>query len=225
MPVSEVLKAPFIPGQYYHVVFKSIDGILLFRDENDYAVFLERLAQFTGFVFDTWAYCQLSNHAHFIIKINSLESVLKSIAVTDKTKQTSAMTKLLLHSNDSGVFDTMLERQMNSFMVSYANFCKNKYHHHGGLFQRPFKRIQIDTDAYLQMAIIYVHANTVKHKTFNNYKTYGHSSYGAIIKSNRFYCATTAVLGFFGGLDKFVLLHEEQINYYYQKGFPNSKLE
>ena len=225
MPVSEVLKAPFIPEQYYHVVFKSIDGVLLFRDENDYAVFLERLAQFTGFVFDTWAYCQLSNHAHFIMKIKSLESILATLAVTDKSKQTTAMKKLQEEPNGPNLFDAMLERQINSFMVSYANYSKNKYHHQGGLFQKPFKRIQIDTDAYLQMAIIYVHANTVKHKTFNNYKTYFHSSYSAIIKSNGFYCAATVVVEFFGGLNKFVLLHEEQINYYYQKGFPNSKLE
>lgn len=225
MPVSEALKAPFIPDQFYHIVFKSIDGILLFRDEKDYTVFLERFVQFTGFVFDMWAYCQLSNHVHIIVKIKSHESILTTISLKEESKQTIVMKKLLSDSSDAYLFDATLERQVNSFLVSYANYIKNKYRHQGGLFQKPFKRIQIDTDAYLQMAIIYVHANPVKHKAFNNYKAYLHSSYNNIIKCNGLYGAISAVVAFFGGINKFVLLHEEQMGYYYQMGFPNSKLE
>jgi putative transposase len=225
MPVSELLKSPFAAGNHYHLVFKSIDGVLLFRDENDYAIFLERFQQFTAIAFDNWAYCLLNNHAHFIIKVKSLENIVKTIFKTDQSKQTVAMKKLLASLDDLEILDTMIERQVNSFMVSYANYTKNKYHHDGGLFQKPFKRIAIDTDAYLQLAIIYVHANMVKHKIFDKYKEYLHSSYAAIITNNNLYCVSVAVIQFFGGIEKFTLLHEEQINYYYQKGFPNSKLE
>jgi hypothetical protein len=44
MPVSENLKAPFYPGQNYHIILKSIDGLLLFREDMDYAVFLTRFS-------------------------------------------------------------------------------------------------------------------------------------------------------------------------------------
>ncbi|GAB2836479.1 transposase [Ferruginibacter profundus] len=225
MPVSELLKSPFVAGNHYHLVFKSIDGVLLFRDENDHTIFLERFQKFTAIAFYNWAYCLLNNHVHFIVKVKPLENIVIAISKTDQTKQTVAMKELLAVQDKPETLDAMIERQVNSFMVSYANYTKNKYHHKGGLFQKPFKRIAIDSDAHLQMAIIYVHANVAKHKVFDNYKKYVHSSYTAIITNNNFYCASASVVQFFGGVEKFILLHEEQINYYYQKGFPNSKLE
>ncbi len=227
MPVSESLKSPFIPNNYYHLVFKSIDGILLFRNKTDYPVFLERFQRFNNLAFDIWAYCQLSNHVHFIIKSKLLEKVTASIHELDLDKQTVSMKKLLAIPDKPEAFDEMIERQVNSFMVSFANFTKNKYSHHGGLFQKPFKRIKIETEAHLRQAIIYVHANSVKHKVFDDYTTYPYSSYPGFINANtgNNYCATEDVLKFFGGLDKFVQLHEEQVKNYYRKDFPNSKLE
>lgn len=225
MPVSELLKSPFVHGNHYHLVFKSIDGLLLFRQDADYQTFLKRFAQFTGFVMDTWAYCLLNNHAHFIIKIKSIEAIITNIKQRELPKQTVAMKKILATPDEQDVFDEMVERQVNSFMVSYANYTKNKYQHHGGLFQKPFKRIQIDSDVHLQVAIIYTHANPVKHKVFNDYLFFPYSSYALFLVRTSHYCAVEEVLIFFGGVEKFILLHKEQIEHYYQNGFPNSKLE
>lgn len=225
MPISELLKAPFIPDKHYHVVFKSIDGILLFKEEADYAVFLERFYQFTNIVFDTWAYCLLNNHAHFIIKVKPLDIVIKNIRETAADKQTAAMKRLLTSNNNPSIFDEVMERQVNSFMVSFANYTKNKHQHHGGLFQKPFKRMAIDTDTYLQQAIIYVHANAVKHQLCKDYAKYRYSSYTCFTESSGNYYVTGELLSFFGGMAKFIELHEAQIQYYYNKGFPNSKLE
>lgn len=225
MPVSELLKSPFVPNNYYHLVFKSIDGILLFQQDGDYKVFLDRFWQFTNCVFDNWAYCLLSNHAHFIIKIKPIETVTKSIHKTELPKQTVAMKKLLLTPESEAIFDEVIERQVNSFMVSFANYTKNKYRRHGGLFQKPFKRIRIDTDGWLQTAIIYVHLNSFKHKVFSDYTLYSHNSYSLCVKNCSDYIVSEEVLHFFGGVDKFILLHEERVKYYYENGFPNSKLE
>ena len=225
MPVSELLKSPFLYDNHYHLVFKSIDGVLLFRQDADYLTFLKRFALFTGFVMDTWVYCLLNNHAHFIIKIKSIEAIITNIKKTELPKQTVAMKKILATPDGQDVFDEMIERQVNSFMVSYANYTKNKYQHHGGLFQKPFKRIRIDSDAHLQVAIIYSHANPVKHKIFKDYLFYPYSSYALFLTDTSHYCVVDEVLIFFGGVEKFILLHKKQIGYYYQYGFPNSKLE
>jgi putative transposase len=225
MPVSELLKSPFVPNNYYHLVFKSIDGILLFQQAADYRIFLERFKQFTNVVFDNWAYCLLSNHAHFIIKTKPVETIIKNIAETELSKQTVSMKKLLTATASEIIFDEMIERQVNSFMVSFANFTKNKYRHHGGLFQKPFKRLKIDTDAWLQTAIIYIHINPLKHKVFYNCTDYPYSSYPAFTGATAGYCVKEEVLHFFGGLNQFIQLHNEKVKYYYDKGFPESKLE
>jgi putative transposase len=225
MPVPELLKAPFIPVKHYHVVFKSIDGLLLFRDAAHYSVFLNRFYQFTNAAVENWAYCLLNNHAHFIVKVKALTEVIKNISEIDAAKQTISMKKLLADSNSESVFDEMLERQINSFMVSYVNYTKNKYGHNGGVFQKPFKRIAITADVHLQQAIIYVHANSVKHNIFKDYERYSYSSYASINKNAGMYCENEKVIDFFGGVDKFVALHAAQIKYYYDRGFPDSKLE
>jgi REP element-mobilizing transposase RayT len=124
MPVSALLKSPFFPDNHYHLVFKSIDGILLFRQNSDYTIFLERFQQFTSLALDTWAYCLLSNHAHFIIKIKSIKTITKAIEEIDFAKQTVAMKKLLAVPNKEAMLDEMMERQVNSFMVSFANYTK-----------------------------------------------------------------------------------------------------
>ena len=62
-------------------------------------------------------------------------------------------------------------------------------------------------------------------KIFNNYKAYLYSSYFALINNSSNYCVSEEVLHFFGGIEKFIELHEKQIQTYYDKGFPDSKLE
>ncbi|MEO6356855.1 MAG: hypothetical protein ABIU77_06215 [Ferruginibacter sp.] len=225
MPVSTLLKSPFLPDNHYHLVFKSIDGILLFRQNSDYTIFLERFQQFTSLALNTWAYCLLSNHAHFIIKTKSIKAIAKEIGEIDFAKQTVAMKKLLAASNKDAVLDEMMERQINSFMVSFANYTKNKYRHHGGLFQKPFKRLEVDTDSWLQTAIIYVHLNSLKHKVFNDYAAYLQGSYFYFIQQCNTYCASEEVLAFFDGLKQFISLHEAKAKYYHDNGFPDSKLE
>ena len=123
------------------------------------------------------------------------------------------------------IFNEVIERQVNSFIVSFANYTKNRYQHHGGLFQKPFKRIRIDTDEWLQTAIIYIHLNSLKLKVFSYYSLYPHNSYSLCVKNCSDYIVSEEVLHFFGGVDKFILLHEERVKYYYKNGFPNSKLE
>jgi putative transposase len=225
MPVSESLKSPFLPDNHYHLVFKSIDGILLFRQGSDCGIFLERFQHFTNFAIDTWAYCLLGNHAHFIVKIKPIDAIVKAINTIDFAKQTVAMKKLLSATDKASLVDEMLERQVNSFMVSFANYTKNKYRHHGGLFQKPFKRLEIDTDNWLQTAIIYVHLNSLKHKVFIDYAAYLHGSYFYFVRLCNTYCAAEEVLEFFGGLDQFISLHAAQAKHYFEHGFPDSKLE
>jgi putative transposase len=225
MPISDTLKSPFLPNNYYHIVFKAVDEIRLFKQARDHNIFLERFNFFTADFIDTWAYCMLNNHVHFIVKVKSKEEIIKNVLAIVDEKRTLSMQKFLTNSNEEIFLDEMIERQMNRFMVSYVNLYKRNYNHHGGMFQSPFKRLAIHDESYLQQAIIYVHANTVKHNLPYNFKDYECCSYKKIVSSNETDVTYKAVIEFFGGKEKFELLHEEQVNYYYKNGFPTSKLE
>ena len=60
MPTPLKYKAPFLAEAFYHIVCKSIDGILLFRDPKDYGVFLEKFMQFNSPFLLVWSYKNLS---------------------------------------------------------------------------------------------------------------------------------------------------------------------
>ena len=241
MPTPNELKAPFYSDCFYHIVCKSIDGLLLFNDEQDYQVFLHRFKKFTGDFLDVWSYCLLSNHTHHVVKIKSTEAIKSFINQLESGNKTKAMQKWL-HAIVPGesppkgdspgvghptglLFDAMLERQMNSFLVSYANYLNNKYNRKGGLFQKPFKRKQIHDNGYLHQAIVYTNANAQKHQLVKDFRQYCFSSFNSIRNNDQYFIDSKNILLFFGGVEKFVKIHEEQVAYFYGKGWPSSKLE
>jgi hypothetical protein len=223
MPTPPEFKAPFLPECFYHIVCKSIDGIKLFREDMDYHVFLQRFQQFTAPLFDVWSYCLLTNHTHHIVKIKSSLAIVENIKkMEDKTQ---AMKSFLSDQNNEQFFDAMIERQMNSFLVSVANYTNNKYNRKGGLFQKPFRRIKIADDIHLQQAIIYVHANAQKHNLVKDFKEHAYNSYSATVNNNPAFIDTKNLVEFFGGMQKFKSIHKSQVDYYYTNNWPSSKLE
>ncbi len=67
MPTPVQFKAPFYPDCYYHVVFKSVDGVILFATEENHSFFLQKFSLYFQPVSTSLAYCLLDNHVHFII--------------------------------------------------------------------------------------------------------------------------------------------------------------
>ncbi len=210
MPTPSHFKAPFHAECFYHILCKSIDGILLFREPLDYNVFMERFLQFNAPFLQIWSYSLLSNHSHHITRVASNKVIIDYLESVNKSQHTLAMTIFLEDTENEKSLDEMLTRQMNSFLVSYANYYNNRYDRKGGIFQKPFRRIEIADDAYLQQAIIYTHANAQKHNIVEDFSGYPHSSYQDIKHGRNTLISWQEVI---------------QVEYYYQKGWPSSKLE
>lgn len=225
MPTPDELKAVFYPESFYHIVCKSNDGILLFYNPKDYQVFQERFKKFMGDFVSTWSYTLLANHTHHICKIKSAEVMQSFINQLPAAEKTKSMQQWVENIINEEMFDAMLERQMNRFLVSYANYLNNKYERNGSVFQSPFKRISITDEKHLQTAIVYVNANAQKHGVATDFMSYPYSSYHSILNGDHYFIDSEAVLDFFGGGEKFIEIHQEQVAYFYSKDWPSSKLE
>ncbi|MDX1936306.1 MAG: hypothetical protein SFU21_04290, partial [Flavihumibacter sp.] len=188
-------------------------------------VLLKRFKDFISPFVDCWAYCLLKNHCHFIIKIKHVQEIETIVLERPIEERTVSQKQFLLDKERNTAIDVMLERQVNSFLVSYTNYIKNKYNRSGGLFQKPFKRVNIQGDGYLQQAIVYVNANAEKHMIVKDFATYPYSSYAAIIKNENSLVKQEEVLVFFESKDNFIKVHQEQVNYYYKTKWPASKIE
>ena len=57
------------PGKYYHVYNRAKNGDPLFEDEEAYRFFLKLYQAHICPIAETYAYCLLSDHLHFLIRI------------------------------------------------------------------------------------------------------------------------------------------------------------
>jgi putative transposase len=64
------MKTPLLePGKYYHVYNRAKNGDPLFGDEEAYRFFLKLYQAHICPIAETYAYCLLSDHLHFLIRI------------------------------------------------------------------------------------------------------------------------------------------------------------
>lgn len=168
----------FSPGEFYHVYSRTNGEELLFRTEENCLNFLQKFQTYCSPHFSTLAYCLLPNHFHFLIRVKE---------------------------------NTNPEAALNSFsnlLNGYAKAYNKLYNPHGGLFQRKFKRKEIDKESYLSQVIIYLHRNPQKHGIVQDFKKWRFSSYHAIISQKPTHIERDFVIEWFGDLDQFQKIHE-----------------
>ena len=168
---------PLIPGKIYHVYSRAIGKELLFRNENNHAYFLRRYADFCSTQFVTLCYCLLPNHFHLLVQVR------------DSTTEDAALSAF------------------SNFLNSYAKSYNKVFERHGGLFQRKFKRKQIDTFGYLTAVIKYIHQNPQNHGLIQDFKKWKYSSYETFFSKNKSQVDIDWVLAWFGGLEEFEKSH------------------
>jgi hypothetical protein len=81
----------------------------------------------------------------------------------------------------------------------------------GALFQRPFSRIEITSDAYFIRLIAYIHQNPQKHGFVDDFRDWPHSSYHALVSARPTRLKRDSVLGWFDGVKRFEEAHESMV--------------
>jgi len=142
MPSRNVIKVD-VAQSYYHVYARGHDKKSIFRDDEDYRVFLNLFKRYLSKdqVSDKYgkpyiclrgkvellAYCLMENHFH-----------------------------LLLYQDGKGAMSHL----MRSIMTSYSCYFNKKYSTSGALFESRYRASRISTDAYLLHISRYIHLNS-----------------------------------------------------------------
>lgn len=191
---------PLEYGHYYHIYNRGINRGNIFFEERNYHYFMKLYVKYAVPVADTYAYCLMRNHFHFLVRIKAMEE-LQTVEISDKTAEVSK-TSAVLKPN----------QQFGHLLNSYAKAINNAYQRTGSLFQSRFGRIRIDSDCYFMHLITYIHQNPQKHGFVNDFRTYPYSSYSAIRYHKESRVKTDEVLAWFGGLDSFNRCHQSWVN-------------
>ncbi len=60
---------PIEYGYYYHIYNRGINGTDLFWSDDNYSYFMELYFKYIDLVADTYAWCLMKNHFHFLVRI------------------------------------------------------------------------------------------------------------------------------------------------------------
>ena len=93
---------------------------------------------------------------------------------------------------------------------SYTQSINNANNRTGGLFERPFRRINVENDSYLSQLIWYIHFNPQKHGVIRDFRSYHHSSYHSHLSIKPTKLKRDEILAWFGGRKRYIGFHDQQ---------------
>ena len=177
MPAKNVIKI-YIPGGYYHVYNRGVDKRNIFKDEQDYCVFLHFLKVY------------LSPNLKYKKGEVMLESEKLTGIIPVKERPIQSLceeVRLLAFCLMGNHFHLMLqqltsdgmEKLLRRVCITYAMYFNEKYQRTGRLFQGTYKAAAIDKDAYFTHLSRYIHQNplSLEQYTKRNLSEYPYSSY------------------------------------------------
>ena len=192
--------APLEYGQYYHIYNRGNNRENIFIEERNYRHFLKLYAKYIGPIADTYAYCLLRNHFHFLVRIRTVEEQEKTLRVSETLR----------------VLETFKPKspsqQFGNLFNAYAKAINKAYQRTGSLFQHPFGRVPVTSDAYFVHLVAYIHQNSQKHGFVDDFRVWPYSSYHAIISTKPTRLERDDVLAWFNGPAEFQSSHQREIN-------------
>ena len=183
--------APLAPDTFYHIFNRGINKETLFKEKRNYTYFLNKYLKFISPIAHTYAFCLLKNHFHFLIRTRS-EETLNKIIPEEKGYPTEKIISL----------------QFSHLFNSYAQAINKKFSRTGGLFETPFRRIEVSEEYYLIQLIAYIHLNPLKHGFTKDYINYLYSSYHLLLQGKSKILETDTVMNWFGGPQLFSSFHD-----------------
>lgn len=175
---------PISFGTFFHIYNRGNNCENIFFQERNYAYFMELWWKHTYQIAETWTYCLLRNHFHAVVFIKNEED-LADVQIRTPSQYFS------------------------NFFNSYARGVNIATERTGALFARPFKRIPIDSEAYLMRLIVYVHQNPQKHKFEQNFRDWNYSSYHELIDIGPTRLQRNKLMQLFGSQEDFIRIHQE----------------
>lgn len=169
----------------YHIFNRGNNRENLFIEERNYALFMMLYFRHICPIVETYAFCLLKNHFHLLFKILDPEAFYQR-----------------------GVFRAPHQCFSNWFNA-YAKTINFAFERTGSLFQNPFGRVVVSSDAQFLQTVRYIHRNPQNHALVEDFRDWPYSSYISLLSEEPTFIARQEVLERFGGRQSFIDFHTE----------------
>ena len=183
---------PLEYGRTYHIYNRGTNGENIFIEERNYRYFLDLYTRYIEPVAYTYAYCLMRNHFHVLVQI-----------MTEQEQE-----QAWKESTAQGIFKSKHpSRQFGNLFNAYAKAINKAYQRTGSLFEHPYGRVPVITDAHLVHLVTYIHQNPRKHGFVKNLADWPYSSYRALLSEKPTRLRRDQVLAWFDGAAAFETSH------------------
>jgi putative transposase len=213
------------PGRYYHVFNRGNAGVDIFYQQRNYGYFLRKYYEYLAPVLDTYCYSLLPNHFHLLVRVKEEAVVEAHRAQTQQGRPpardgippplkgmaslTSAIPETGMPSlppSDSAT--RWVSELFRRFFIGYSQaIIKQEQPKPGSLFQKNFKRIEVDGEAYFWNLVLYIHTNAQLHGWHDDFREHEHNSYHLLLHAEPTPDLRSEALGWFGGVKAFEKAH------------------
>lgn len=135
------------PGKIYHIYNHGNAEDDLFRVDDNYMYFLAKFRQHLSSAVNTYAFCLLPNHFHFLLQ------VVRNDLLTLPDFQELTIEKM----------EERVIKRFSNFFNAYTKAFNKMFRRKGKLFLLPFQRKHITSAAYFLNTWKYIHYNPVHH--------------------------------------------------------------
>lgn len=203
------MNIPIEHGNFYHIFNRGNNNEKLFRADSDFIRFVHLYKIYVSPIADTYAWCLMSNHFHFCVRIKEKAEIgflnpqnakekkelkwnVQSISLDNKQKQPKP------------------ESQWKFLFNAYSKYFNNKYSRTGSLFEKNYERKIVEDEIYLTSLIIYINNNPVKHLYKNKPDDYRWSSYTETINKSSTLCDLGFLWNLFEDEENFKFVHDKR---------------
>jgi REP element-mobilizing transposase RayT len=202
-------KSQLRPNGTYHIYNRAIGNEKLFLNSSNYTYFLKQYKEYISPVCDTFCYCLLPNHFHFLIRCKT-ENEIEELFV----KNCKNALKLTTYKNLTSVqkekeLSNYISKQFSNLFNGYTQALNKREGRTGNLFSRAFNRIEVSDEIYLRKLVLYIHQNPVEAKLCNLPTKWTWSSYNDLISESTTFLLRYEILDWFENRFNFISMHEK----------------
>ena len=198
-------KAILSSDSIYHIYNRANGNELLFKTEDNYRYFLQKYDSYISLIAETYCYCLMPNHFHFLVRIKGENDLTENFK--DKIRKDN-------HKDQTGFknLSGLVSRQFSNLFNAYSKAFNKQQNRKGSLFIRPFKRKQVTDEQYLKKLVLYIHYNPVEAGLAKNPKYWKFSSYKSFLSKQTTKLKRAEVISWFNDLDNFIYCHQHPPN-------------
>lgn len=202
---------PLQPDTSYHIYNHANGFENVFREPENYRYFMEKYQLYISPIAETYAWCLMPNHFHFVVRIRKRETIEKLLLNNSTIPKVQNFGKGEVIINDSEI-EKYLSKQFANLFSCYTQSFNKLYKRMGSLFIKNFKRQPIENKQHFLNIVVYTHRNPIHHGFSKGFNEWSYSSYQDIINGECAIIQVDKLLKIIGGINSFIKLHHTNLD-------------